>query len=416
MPLKVLLVINSLGTGGAERSLAELLPYLRQAGIGVTVACLRHPKESAHGVHKAVEAHGVGVEVLPAAGFAGRALALRRVIRREAPDLVHTSLYMADQLGRLAALGTGVPVMSSLVNVSYGSTRSRLDPNLSPWKMGLVQAADAVTARLLTARFHAITKTAKAHAVEQLGIAPERVTVVERGRSRARFGEPTPERRQRARQALGLADEDEVVLSVGRHYFQKGQRYLLEAGRLVARRRPRLRLLLAGIEGPMTPELEALAEEAPLRGGRVRFLGYREDVPDLLCAADVFAFPSLFEGLGGAMIEAMAMGVPVVASDIAPLREVSEGGSGALLVEPRSAGALAEGVERLLGDRAGALALGGRGREIFERRFRLEQVAERMVALYYDVARGGETASRSVSSDAAFAQLPSKDVPRSVTS
>ncbi len=389
MSLNVLVVINSLGTGGSERSLAELFPYFRQAGIGVTVACLRHPKESAHGVHKAVEAHGVGVEVLPAAGFAGRALALRRVIRREAPDLVHTSLYMADQLGRLAALGTGVPVMSSLVSMPYDASRVHWDPNVTPWKAHVLQAVDAVLARF-TAHFHAVSESVKDHAVEQLGIAPERVTVVERGRSRARFGEPTPERRQRARQALGLADEDEVVLSVGRHYFQKGQRYLLEAGRLVARRRPRLRLLLAGIEGPMTPELEALAEEAPLRGGRVRFLGYREDVPDLLCAADVFAFPSLFEGIGGAMIEAMAMGVPVVASDIAPLREVSEGGSGALLVEPRSAGALAEGVERLLGDRAGALALGGRGREIFERRFRLEQVAERMVALYYDVARGEE--------------------------
>ena len=119
---------------------------------------------------------------------------------------------------------------------------------------------------------------------------------------------------------------------------------------------------------------------------RVRFLGHRGDIADLLAAADVFVFSSLFEGLGGASIEAMALGLPIVCSDIPALREVVGAEESGLLVESGDAAALAKTITELLDDPARAAAMGRRGRAAFERRFTLARSAERMVELFHRVA------------------------------
>jgi glycosyltransferase involved in cell wall biosynthesis len=120
----------------------------------------------------------------------------------------------------------------------------------------------------------------------------------------------------------------------------------------------------------------------------VRFLGHREDVPEILAAADAFVFPSLFEGLPGAVIEAMALGLPVVASAIAPLREVIEPGENGLLVPAGSVESLADAVGPLLEDPARREALGRRGRELYEERWTLETSVPRMAELYRSMAAG----------------------------
>jgi glycosyltransferase involved in cell wall biosynthesis len=147
---------------------------------------------------------------------------------------------------------------------------------------------------------------------------------------------------------------------------------------------PRIVLLLAGREGHASDELRPLHEELGLEGS-VRFLGHREDVPDLLAAADLFVFPSLYEGMGGAVIEAMALGLPVVASDIPAMREVLEPGENALLVTPSDPAALADGVERLLADPVRLKRYAQRSRSRFEERFTSDRVVDRMVALYQAV-------------------------------
>jgi glycosyltransferase involved in cell wall biosynthesis len=114
-------------------------------------------------------------------------------------------------------------------------------------------------------------------------------------------------------------------------------------------------------------------------------LGHRDDIPEILAAADLFVFPSLYEGLPGAVMEAMALGLPVVASDIAPIQEVVEQGRNALLVPPESSASLATAIERLLGDTQTAAAFGQRSRAIFEERFTLDQCMARRVALYYAI-------------------------------
>jgi glycosyltransferase involved in cell wall biosynthesis len=297
---------------------------------------------------------------------------------------VQTTLAEATLTGRFAAAGTRVPVLTSLVNQLYTPERMA-DPHVRASAVRALRAVDVWSARHLTAHFHAITRSVKRWAVATLRVPGERITVIERGRDAVRLGDRSPARRARARASLGLSDESDVIVAVGRQEYQKGHRFLLEAMPAVVASAPSAVLLLAGREGAETPHLRSLAAR-PEIAEAVRFLGYRDDLPDVLAASDVFAFPSLWEGLGGAVLEAMALGVPIVASALDPVREVVEDGRCASLVPPQDAAAIAAAITSMLREPDRARTLGDRGREIFGRRFTLERSTERMVALCRRVA------------------------------
>jgi glycosyltransferase involved in cell wall biosynthesis len=373
-------VIDGLGFGGAERSLAELLPGLREAGIDTIVVCLRRREG---GVEPDVISQGFDVRFLPP-GKGARLRTLRALLRSIDPALVHTSLVEASLVGRFAAARTGVPVLSSLVSQSYTSAR-RSDPHVHRAAVAGVRSIDRWSARHLTTHLHAITHAVKDWAVEALRLPADRITVVERGRDPRRLGEPSPARRVAARERLQLPLDAEVLVAVGRQEYAKGHRFLVEAMETVTRTRPAATLLMAGRPGAETPHLRALAERLEL-GSSIRFLGYRDDLPDVLAASDVFVFPSLWEGLGGAVIEAMALGVPIVASDLPPVVEVVEQGRCALLVPPGSIAPLAQAIASVLEDPARARRLGEQGRDIFQRRFTLARSTQGMVELFRTVA------------------------------
>lgn len=375
-------MINGLGTGGAERSLAESLPLLAQAGVEMTIVCQKRREE---GVQEQVRRLASDLRFLDGGSIPRRIWELRRMIQAERFDLVHTSIFESDLLGRLAATGTGVPVLTSLVNTSYDPIRLA-DPNISRPGLWGARMIDGWTARHLTTHFHAITNAVKAYAVSALGIRPERITVVERGRDARRLGTSSTERRTAVRKRLGIPDEDELIVAVGRQEFQKGHLVLLRAASRLFSSRPATRILIAGRPGnasnALTRELERLGLHE-----RVSLLGHREDVPDLLAAADVFAFPSFFEGLGGSLIEAMGMGLPIVASRIPVIQEVVEENGNALLVPPDDPDGLAGAITRLLDDRALSARFRRHSGELFGERYGIERSVERMVNLYRRVSR-----------------------------
>jgi glycosyltransferase involved in cell wall biosynthesis len=384
---RILFVIDGLGTGGSERSLAEMLPHLEAQGFATTVACL-HPRPE--GVEQAVRAAGFDVRLLPPGRLPARALRLRRLLRRlclrKGPVLVHTTHFASDLAGRLAAAGTGVPVLSSLVNVRYAPARLG-DPNVRRSRLALVRLLDGWTARHLTTRFHAVSRAVAEDAVAALGIPPDKVTVVPRGRDPERLPRPGAEDRRRARARLGLPAGAPVLVTVGRQEYQKGHRVLLEAVARLLPRRPDLVTLVAGRRGHATAELEALHARLGL-GSAVRFLGHRQDVPEVLAAADLFVFPSLYEGLPGALIEALASAVPVVASDVPGVGEVVRAGENALLVPPERPAELAAAIDGLLRDPGRRAAFGDASRRIFEEEHTLERSVAGMVRLYEEMLGG----------------------------
>lgn len=335
-------------------------------------------------------AQGYDVRFLREGGTVSRVRELRRIVTDEQPDLIHTTLFRSSIVGRVAA-GRSKPLLTSLVSTPYVPARLR-DPDINRFSLTAVRLIDGWTARNLTTHFHAISRVVKSEAINRLGLAPDRITVIERGRDRERLGSPGIERRTHARRSLGIRDDEEVLVHVGRQEFPKGHRYLLQAVELLSELRPRLIALLVGRDGAATPDLRYLRDRPRIRRS-VRFLGHRNDVPDLLAAADLFVFPSLFEGLGGSLIEASALGLPIVASDLPAIREVVEVGRNALLVPPANPVALASAIGGILDRPTELRAFGVRSREIFEARFTAELCSQRMIELYRGLAGSTEQAA-----------------------
>ena len=380
--MNVLYVINGLGTGGAERSLAEMLPRLRQRGVNSRIVCLYAKPE---GVHGDVAKSDVEIDFLNAKSLLGRVRELRGLFKRQRPDLIHTTIIEADIVSRIAAARTGIPVLTSLVNTSYSDARL-VDPNVRAWKLKLIQRIDGWTARRLTSRFHAITEAVKAAAIKDLGIDAEKITVIPRGRERSRLGQSSLERRQQVRANLGIGDQTRVLINVGRQEYQKGQEFLLSAFEQLLDQHDDILLLIAGRKGSASAALDQRLADSRKLSTRVRMLGHRNDVPDLLAASDIFVFPSLYEGLGGALIEAMALGLPIVASDVPAVREVVVDQENALLVPPTDAGQLGQAIHQLLEAPELRKQFRQRSETIFEDRFTLDHVVEEVAKLYESMA------------------------------
>ncbi|MER8186771.1 glycosyltransferase family 4 protein [Kitasatospora sp. NPDC094015] len=359
--------------GGAEQGLVAMAPQLVRAGVRLDVAYL---KESPGGFQPELAAAGATVFGVHRPGRAGRVAGLRALVRERRPELVHTTLYESDVLGRAAALSAGTPVVSSLVNSSYGPEHLHAR-GLNPWKVRAAQAVDAVTAQG-TRRFHALTEHVAQAMAGRLRVSRERIDVVPRGRDPQLLGSVTPERRAAVRAALELPQDVPVVLAAARQQYQKGLDVLLEAWPAVRRHSPEAVLLLAGSEGAETPRLRRLAEEA----GQVVFLGARGDVFDLMAAADAFAVPSRWEGLGSAAMEAMGVGVPLVCADVPALRETVGSEDYAALVPPERPAELAAALVDTLDDAAAAAVRVKAARARFLTSFTLQHVSARMVEFY----------------------------------
>ncbi|MFI6977740.1 glycosyltransferase [Embleya sp. NPDC050154] len=380
--MHVLQVIDSVDrVGGAERAAVAMAPELIRRGITLDIAYLL----DLDGFQPELAEAGVTLFGVHRNSRAGSARGLARVIRDRRPDLVHTTLYEADIAGRIAALASGVPVVSSLVNNSYGA-EMRDQPGIRPWKLRAAQGLDAASARGVR-RFHALTEHVAGVMSRRLGVRRSRIDVVPRGR------DPRPlaaarERRERTRAALCLGPDVPVLVTAARQEYQKGLDVLITAFARVRAEVPDAVLLLAGPAGGRTESLRRLAAETGGIGDSagaaepVRFLGHRDDVPDLMGAADVFVLPSRWEGLGSVLIEAMGVGTPIVTSDLPPVREITGAGDCAALVPPDSPEALAAALVSALTEREKTAIRTEAAYRRFGEEYTIDSVCDRMVAFY----------------------------------
>lgn len=378
-PTATLHLIDSLGPGGAERSLAELMPTLLANGFTPTVAFFESREDS---IQKEFTALGIETVHIDGRGWVHRFRDVRRLLRELRPAVLHTTLFNADVVGRLASVGLPHTVLTSLVNTSYDSVRY-VDARVRPSRLRAAQAVDAVTARLRGDLFHAITEAVANSAIRHLRLPPTAVVVVPRGRSRDRIGEPTVERRRRARTELGVAPNEFLVLHIGREDHQKGHADLLRGFHDAAEVRPELRLVLAGRRGNASAAIDDLMTSRSL-AERVARLGHVDDVGSLLAAADLFLFPSLYEGLGGSVLEAMAMEVPVVATRLPALREVL--GVNAWFVPVRSSPAIANAIVEAASQRHLARMRALAARQRFEVTYSDEVVNAQMLELLVEAS------------------------------
>ncbi len=341
-PVRVLYAITRLELGGAQRVVLDLAAGLDRGRFEVGLAW--GPGDLLDGdAERIVDLVRVPVPSLVREPRPGRDLAaltgLRRAIRRFRPAIVHTHSSKAGILGRLAARLEGVPRVVHTVH-GFGFT---------PLQSAPVRAAFFVAERVASRWTDHVVVVAAAHARAgvELGLfEPNRVSVIRAAIALDRFrggGDGAAARRR-----LGVADGAPIVVQVGNFKPQKGPLDFVRVASLVAARVPEARFVMVG-DGPLRPAAEALAGRLGVAPHMV-FAGWWDDVPGLLAAARVAVLTSLHEGLPCAVVEALAAGVPVVATAVDGTAEVVRDGVNGFLAPAGAVADLAAGVVRLLTD------------------------------------------------------------------
>ena len=286
-------------------------------------------------------------------------------IRHGGYTIVHTHSSKAGILGRWAAWLARVPI---IVHTPHGHVFYGYYGRIPSYMFILLERLTArITDKIITLTEQGIREHVERH------IAPrEKFTSIHSGVELSRYTEPRPDPIM-ARKQLGLSPDWPVVGSVGRFEPVKGYDTLLEAAALLRTRQPKVRFLLAG-EGKEESRLKRLAKELRVED-RVFFLGWQQEIPEILSALDLFVLPSRNEGMGRALVQAMAMGKPIVATRVGGVPEVLGEGEAGLLVPPDDPVQLSQAIEQLLTDRELARKLGEGGK-----RRAPAYSAERMVA------------------------------------
>jgi glycosyltransferase involved in cell wall biosynthesis len=381
--MTVLCVIDSLAGGGAETSLVDLAQPLRNRGISLVVATFR-PDDGI--LQTRLSDQAVPVHRLD--GFPYSPLSfrrLRKVVKQVEPNLVHTTLPQADITGRVSTIGLAVPVVSSWVNADYGPEH-RANSSYPSVVVRALQLADRVTVRR-TRRFHAISTEVADVMSRRLGVARTQVDVISRARSEDRLGRWSDERRRETRNRLAIPLDTPVVLACGRLDRQKAVDVTIRAFGLVRRVHPDALLLVCGRPGNAQLAIDRARGQFP---EGVRFLGHREDIPDLMCASDVLAFPSRWEGLGGTLLEAMKLRLPIVATKIGPVME-AVGPTAAALVPVDDAEALGVSLAEVLSRPELVQDNLNRAEARYDERNSMACIADQMAAWY----RANSLAARS---------------------
>ncbi|CAN5172390.1 N/A [soil metagenome] len=344
MTNRILHLIPTLMSGGAERQLVNV--------VGST-----SPEDFTHLVCTLNES-GFYAPLIREKGYEVRELGINgkrpwfkaapkfaEVVREYEPDLINTWLYDANITGRIAKLRGSfkTPLVTSLQATDYEPETIR-SGNWSPKKVEVLRQIDKITMRLTQPYFVACSKFVQTSFEKRLGIPPKKTRMIYNAVNPESLicGDEAP---QKVRQELNIPDDAFVYLNIGRLDPQKNQLRLLEAFARILPSLTNAYLMIVGA-GRLEGELKDLVKTLGIEKN-VRLIGRRKDVGACLSAADVFVFPSLFEGLPLALVEAMFKSLPCIAGDIEVLREVITDGKDGLLVNPHEISEIAAAMIKL---------------------------------------------------------------------
>ncbi|HJP92798.1 MAG TPA: glycosyltransferase family 4 protein [Pyrinomonadaceae bacterium] len=379
-------LIEALGPGGAERLLYTNLKHFDPERIRSTVITV-YP----HATHWLEPITALGVPVVPLNCNDPREIPkgirrLRTWLLANRPDLIHSHLWAANIIGRVAGRLTGTPVISSIHNPDHEPQAWSDGANVSVLKRRIVQELDRWTAHIGNDRLIAVSDYVRHSANRRLGVSLDSIELVYNPIDTDLLQTAPAMNRAELLRACGLPADSFVLLNVARVSPQKGLLYALRSLPAILQRFPSAQLVSVG--ATTDPAwLEQLQHEATALGvmDHLHLLGGRRDVIDFLRACDVFIFPSLYEGLGIALIEAMAAACACVASSAGPIPEVVRDGEDGILVPPANPEAIAAAVCRLLDDESLRLRLGTAASKAALSRFQPQQSADTLTEIYESV-------------------------------
>jgi glycosyltransferase involved in cell wall biosynthesis len=376
-------------TGGTRRHLRHIAEHLDRTRFELTFACssLRDPRflddvASFRQAGLVVLDVPMQREMQPLADLKAF-LRLCRVVWANDVDIIHTHSSKAGVLGRLAGkLCSRAKILhtphcfSFLHKSEFGGV-----------KHGLFVACERLLG-LLTDRLIVVSSEERDAAVYHRIVSPERISLLHNGVAAGQA--PDLHRGERLLGEMGVAPGATLIGSAGLLTQAKGYAHLIDALPVVMKQFPDLYCVIIG-HGELESDLRERAQRAGL-ASRVVFSGYVERCEDLVAALDVFVLPSLWEGLPYAVLEAMAVGTPVVASRVGGCVEIVQHGETGLLVEPGDAAGLGEAIATLLRDPAQRERMGQKGRERVRELFGLERMITGLEGLYQELAGAADGA------------------------
>ena len=385
---KIIHIITRLDMGGSAQNTLHTCQELSDKYEMVLVYGLSHESRMTE-LEKQIVESGIetakmgGVEVLPLPPMVRRInpvkdiaalISLIRLIVRERPDIVHTHSSKAGLLGRMAAKLAKVPhiVHTPHGHVFYGHF-GRLASRIFLW-------IEKFFSRF-TDRIVALTDGEK-NDYEKLSVCPsEKLLKIHSGVDVAHYMKPNGNMVEK-RRSLGLDQNGKVIGFVGWLLPIKGPEYLVKAMEFVWPEHPEASLVFAG-KGDLDVDLRAQALRMNANG-RIKFLGWREDINEIMPIFDMLVLPSLNEGMGRVLVEAMAAGKPVVASRVGGIPDLVIHGKTGFLVPPADEKALAAWIKKILDDPEKAWEMGQQGRKLCQQ-FSLEAMIEKLDDFYSDL-------------------------------
>ena len=364
-------IIKATRISGAERHILMLLPGLRQQGVDARLLLLVEPDKPMDDMVALAEQSGVPVERMQIHRDLSPLLInrLRKYLKSQQPDVVHTHLIHADTHGIIAAKLAGIP---TIITGRHNDDSFRTQGN--------IRFLNRILWRLTTGGI-AISRAIERFMIEVENAPTEKLRVVEYGLT---YETATPEQiedaRQRLRHELQLPPEAVILGMAARLVEQKGIPYALDAFAKVYRDYPQAYLVIAG-DGELRAQLTDQASELGIRG-RTLFLGWRADMIDVMAAYDVFVLPSLWEGFGLVLLEAMSRRLPIIASRVSAIPEVVADAETGLLVPARDVDGLAHAMRTLLSDRVLRRHMGMVGEDRLETHFGHARMASATIQVY----------------------------------
>lgn len=369
---RILFLGSQMATGGSQRVLLLQASWFLKRGYAVAVAFL-YDKE--HLLPDWCAEYGLPIYDLGFAPPTGNLLVqvfpflrgvfrLYRLLRAGPCTAIVTFAHHASLIGLPLAWLAGVPNR-------IASHRGKIEGLSRMLEWLHAQVINSPLAECLVV----VAERVRDDAIAE-GVRPDRIVKIANG---VVLPQVAAGDTQRLRSELDIPENDAVLLSVGRLRYQKAHSVLLRAFPSVLAQFPHTRMLIAG-DGPLRAELESEAVALHI-ADRVKFLGVRHDIPILLSMADLFVFPSRFEGMPNAVLEAMSHGLPVIATAVQGVDEVVRDAYNGLLVPLEDSEALSDAILRLLGDAAERRRLGAAARATIEQNYTVDIMCRKYEAL-----------------------------------
>ena len=370
----IIWMIDSLGPGGAEQLMPTMMKRFKDAGFNIRVCALQ--TRAGNPIAADLKRIGLPVDLIPVPNLR-HPLNLFRVLsyfKIHRPQLVHTQLEFSDILGTLAARILGIPSVSTVHILDKSAEKKSKVMRLKLRRFVL---------RKFCSRIIAVSEKTRTHHLKTGGLDPNKVTTVYNGIDIARFKVTNESQITKTKQVLHLPLNSQIIITVAVLREPKGIQYMINALPAILEEIPDIHYLVVG-DGAYGTSLKDLSAALSIQD-HITFAGHRTDIPDLLACGDIFVLPTLGDALPTVLIEALAAGKPIVASNVGGVPEIIENGVNGVLIPPGDSSGLADACLQLLKNREQASQMILAGSQTVWQRFNVDAQVKQLSNIYEEI-------------------------------